>query len=469
MKEPRNMDHGKASELKARLGEHLSLHAHESELKSRRRGLVRLLRTGNGAERMRYRAEIAGIEEELNATRFRKWFRNKWEPTDFHRYYHHHKTARPILFAVNLSLWVLLFRFGGFSNGIKILIATLALLATWGSFAEYFLLRRIESRILKPVDALKNAAAGIAAGNLDVEVETGFPNEVSGLIEAFNGMARSLREEEKLKAEYEKNRKDLVANISHDLKTPIAAIQGYIEAIRDERVADPEKVGRYLKIIQANASYMNKLIDDLFLFSKLDMQKLEFHFEEVSLKPFMGDLMEEFALDLGERKIGFRYEDGLGEGDRAQLDPKRFCRVIRNIVDNAARYGPETGLELGISAFTRDGNFLVTVRDNGPGIPPDRIGRIFERFYRVDSERTKDLSSTGLGLAIAKELVEAHGGWIRAENLRAPAAGETAAASATDSIAGAEFTVAIPLASPDRASPAAGTEASSGHGEGGTT
>ncbi|AEJ20704.1 sensor histidine kinase [Gracilinema caldarium] len=322
------------------------------------------------------------------------------------------------------------FFMGGFSFTIKILFSLIAFLLVLAQVAEFTLYVRFDRRILTPIARLEEASRSIAKGDYGVRVEQTGHSELLGLIESFNMMAKSLAESEALKAEYEKNRKELIASISHDLKTPITAILGYVEASSQIGFTDPVRIEKYTKVIAANASYMNHLIDDLFLFSKLDMHKLDFHFEETMLKPFIADLMQEFEIEFDWHGADFNYNDGIPENATAKLDVKRFIQVFNNIVDNAVKYGCKDKLMLYVSACVLGGSFVLTIRDNGPGVPEEKLVHVFERFYRVDGERTKDLGSTGLGLAIAKELVEAHGGTITVVN--APEGG-------------LEFTITIPL------------------------
>jgi len=225
-------------------------------------------------------------------------------------------------------------------------------------------------------------------------------------------MANKLQESEKIKAEYEENRKKLIANISHDLKTPITSIQGYIEAITEGNSMPPEDLSRYLKIIYNNTVYINRLIDDLFLFSKLDMQKLEFQFVNVNVRSFVNDMMEEFKLEFEEKNIRFDYYDRLSEDYSFNVDGKRLNQVFRNIIGNAEKYGLEQNVFIRTELYKFNDFVCIDIKDNGPGIPEDKLIHIFDRFYRIDTERTKDFMSTGLGLAIAKELVEAHRGRI---------------------------------------------------------
>jgi signal transduction histidine kinase len=341
-----------------------------------------------------------------------------------YRYYRRHiHYGRPIASILMLLFWVALFLFAGFPVWLRATIAVFAALSTASAVMEMLFLLRMDRRIITPLENLERAVREIANGNYDVRVSGPFHPETAALVRTFNAMARSLGESERLKKTYEDNRKDLVANISHDLKTPITSVLGYLDAIGEIGPGDPERIARYLAIIRSNASYMNKLIDDLFLFSRLDLRRLDLSLETVNVRDFFRDLMEEFSLEFAETDVAFAYEDrfpdATGEGAAAaKIDPKLFCRVLRNLFDNARKYGPERGLEIRVAAgiAERGSRFFVTVSDNGPGIAESAMTHLFERFFRVDAERTKNVSSTGLGLAIARELVEAHGGTISANN-----------------------------------------------------
>jgi signal transduction histidine kinase len=377
--------------------------------------LQRVQRHGQAEEQTALRNKIDAIQSELNVLHLKmRYGSNHNEDADFRRYYRHIRFTRPFVLIFNLILWSLLFWFGGVATGLKIVILIFALMTTFGSLFGMIFLKEISERILKPIDSLKKGIYEISEGNYDITVNEGAANEIGPLIRAFNEMAGKLRESERLKTEYEENRKALIANISHDLKTPITSVQGYIEVITSYREIPPEKLLKYLKIIYSNTTYMNRLIDDLFLFSKLDMQKLDFHFEEIKIRPFIEDMMEEFRLDLEEKAIDFEYKDLLPDDDAVKLDAKRFYQIIRNIIDNAVKHGQGTQLKITTRLYKSDGLIHIDLADNGPGIPCESLEHIFERFYRVDSERTKDISSTGLGLAIAMELAQAHGGEISA-------------------------------------------------------
>jgi signal transduction histidine kinase len=346
------------------------------------------------------------------------------------RYYHRHiHYSRPIAMALMLAFWIGILLFGGFPLWFRLFIGAIAVLSTISAIMEIFFLVRMDRRILRPIDTLETAVREVAKGNLDVEVKGPFHPETAALIGTFNAMVRALRESETLKKSYEDNRKELIANISHDLKTPITSILGYIDAINDIGTREPEKIEKYLSIIKSNTSYLNKLIDDLFLFSRMDISRLDLSPERVNVEYFLRDLMEEFYLDFGERNILFDYRADFPERKNrepfmATLDPKLFCRIVRNLFDNARKYGPEDSLHLEVTAGitpaneteSEESSFFVTIADNGPGLSADAMTHLFERFFRADPERTKSVSSTGLGLAIARELTELQGGKISAAN-----------------------------------------------------
>lgn len=332
---------------------------------------------------------------------------------DFRTYHRYFRYFRPIIVLVNLLVLYLLFSWGGFKEvGIF-----LAVIITVKEIAQFIFLLRLEKRIIIPIEKLKLGVDEIAKGNFNVKVEYDGPNDLGLLIFSFNEMAQKLYESEKIQTEYEENRKTLVANISHDLKTPITAIQGYIEALLDGSAKKDEDKEKYLRIIHHNTLYTNKLIDDLFLFSKLDMQKLDFFYETVEISPFMNDFMEEYKFDLEEKNITFQYVNQLKGNYNVSLDGKRFHQAFNNIISNAVKHGPEKQLSIAITMVEQDQLICLAIQDNGVGISADKLPYIFDRFYRIDGERKKDYVCTGLGLAIARELIEAHQGTIKVSSM----------------------------------------------------
>lgn len=345
---------------------------------------------------------------------------------EFYQSYRYVRVVRPAALLFNIFVFYLLLRWLG-SNVFTLLFAVFI---TVKEFIHLYFMWRLEKRIFKPLEALKNGVEAISQGNYHVRVETVIPNEIGVLTHSFNEMAKRLQEGEITKARYEENRKALLVNISHDLKTPISSIQGLVEMIRDGQISSPDKVQRYLQIIDSNVHYINRLVDDLFLFSKLDMEKLEFSFEEINIREYVRDVADELAFELGEKGISISYVENITTSNSAvRLDRKRLYQVIRNIVDNAVKYGNKPDLAIIIELTQQENQVCIAIRDNGPGIPEELLPEIFNRFYRIERQRPKDLNSTGLGLAIAKELVEAHNGSI----------------SVTSSQHGSCFAVVLPL------------------------
>ncbi len=336
------------------------------------------------------------------------------------------KFLRPVGVVLNLLLLYLLFQW----IGLKAIAVFFALILITREIIQLGFFRRLEKRVFKPMEQLKQGFDEIAKGNYQVSIEPEVENEFTQLIYAFNEMASKLQASERSNQEYEKNRKTLVANISHDLKTPITSIQGYLEVILEGCVSEPEKIKRYLETIYSNTAYMNKLIDDLFLFSKLDMDKLEMKYEVLSIGAYLDDLAAELKFEFEERQLKFSYQNRTDRDYAVNIDGKRVYQGIRNIIDNAMKYGPEQNLKVTMELYAQKDDICIDIADNGPGIPEEQLPHIFNRFYRIDTERSKDFVSTGLGLAIAKELIEAQGGTISV---------------ASTGEAGSRFTIKLPI------------------------
>ncbi|SMD02607.1 sensor histidine kinase [Sporomusa malonica] len=345
---------------------------------------------------------------------------------EFHKYHQYFRYFRPAIVLFHILTLYLLFSWVGF-KGIGIFFAFLISIK---EIFQFVFLLRLEKRILAPIEKLKVGVDEIAKGNYNVKVDYSAPNDLGLLIFSFNEMAQKLYETEKMQTGYEEDRKALIANISHDLKTPITAIQGYIEVLQDGTIVDEDDKSKYLRTIHHNTTYINKLIDDLFLFSKLDMQKLDFSFETIQICAFMNDFMEEYKFDLEEKNTHFQYITQLEHDYLVKLDGRRFHQAFNNIISNAVKHGPESNLAIKIKMYQHDNFICIDIQDNGPGIASDKLPYIFNRFYRIDTERKKNYGCTGLGLAIALELIEAHGGKITVSSIES---------------AGTCFTIILPI------------------------
>lgn len=348
------------------------------------------------------------IQDEIN----RKIKKEYMEANEFEWYYRHVKYSRIFTIIFNIIVWFLIFRY----FGVKAAAVGFAVIIGFGGIHQFIFNRSLEKRILKPISQLKKGVDEISKGNYQVAVENEVSSEIKDLVDSFNEMAKKLSEGERLKKAYEENRRMLIANISHDLKTPITSIQGYIETMLEMDEITQDKINKYHHIIYNNAVYMNKLIDDLFLFSKLDMDKLELNLEKIDVSAFMEDVMEEFKYELEDKGIEFYYDNELLQSFNINIDRKRVHQIFRNIIGNAVKYGLRDNLHIKVRLYEQADYLCIDIHNNGPTIPKGKLHHIFDRFYRIDYARTKDLMSTGLGLAIAKELVEAHKGKIKVES-----------------------------------------------------
>lgn len=282
-----------------------------------------------------------------------------------------------------------------------------------GTLFFTFQMRR---RLLGPLEKMKAATEEIAKGNYGVTIDDFDSNMVEDLIDSFNNMSRELKEANELKLRYERNRKRLIAGISHDLKTPITSIIGYIDGIQSGVAKDEEKKKQYLEIISKNAHYTNDLINDLFLFSKLDIDEQEYDFKRMLANEIFADFFLEKQLELEEQGVQVTIEDRLRESCWVMLDTKMIARVLSNLIQNGIKYNDKENKTL-LFRIWNDPHWLwIQVADNGMGIPSGDLQTIFDVFYRADSARSKDIGGSGLGLSIAKQLVEAHHGEITAQS-----------------------------------------------------
>lgn len=275
----------------------------------------------------------------------------------------------------------------------------------------------ISKGIVDPLNKLRVAANEIKEGNLDYQVSINSNDEVGDLYQAFEEMRKRLKESLVQQQQYEENRKELISNISHDLRTPITSINGYIQGIKDGIADTPEKLKRYINTISTKAEDMDKLIEELFLFSKLDLKSLPFNFQKLNITEYMKDCVDEISFDLNKNSIElyFEYDD---KAIFVKADAQQLKRVIMNIITNATKYLDKSRKgSLKISLKENDKEMLVSISDNGIGMSKGILPHIFDRFYRGDSSRNTTTGGSGLGLAISKSIIEEHCGIIWAESI----------------------------------------------------
>ncbi|PEB59315.1 two-component sensor histidine kinase [Bacillus cereus] len=273
----------------------------------------------------------------------------------------------------------------------------------------------VSRSVIKPIFVLKGATEKIKEGNLDFQIPITSHDEIGQLNQGFEEMRKRLKESIEMQTQYEENRKELISNISHDLKTPITSIIGYVEGIKDGVANTPEKMDKYLTTIHTKAKHMDTLIDELFLFSKLDLNRVPFQFETVELNTFMQELIEEMQMDLSKEGIEVNLQLHASTL-YVTADCEKINRVISNLIHNSVKYMDKEEKKITVTVSSDNNKIIVKVMDNGSGIEADTLPYIFERFYRAEQSRNSSTGGSGLGLAIAKQIVEEHGGEIWAES-----------------------------------------------------
>lgn len=266
--------------------------------------------------------------------------------------------------------------------------------------------------IFKPIDQLKNAIRTIKAGDLNTIVVKSPKGEYEELFNDFEMMRRNLLESKNQRDLAEKQNRELIANITHDLKTPITSIRGYVEGIMDGVADTDEKMDRYIKTIYNKANAMNALINELTVYSKIDASDVKYSFSRIPVLAFFGDCAEEMTFDLEEQGIDFRYDNLVEPSVAILADQEQLSKVIHNIVSNSVKYRNEEDSYIKMQ-LKEIGNYIqVDIKDNGLGVPESDLKKIFERFYRSDASRNSAKGGSGIGLSIAKKIIEDHGGQI---------------------------------------------------------
>ncbi|MCR5739198.1 MAG: HAMP domain-containing histidine kinase [Lachnospiraceae bacterium] len=267
--------------------------------------------------------------------------------------------------------------------------------------------------ILDPMTELSKGLTQVREGNFDYVIEhNGVSGEVGDLLRNYEDMRMRLRENEERNAEQEKKNKELVSNITHDLKTPITSIKGYVEGILDGVAATPEKQEKYLKTIYNKAVDMDKLINELTLYSSVDNDRIKYNFLRINVSDYFRDCVEEVGLDMETRGIRFEYKNGVSADTLIIADPEQLRKVINNIVGNSVKYMDKQVKTISMRLLDGGEDVIVEIEDNGKGIAATDLSRVFERFYRADAARTTAQGGSGIGLSIVKKIIEDHGGHI---------------------------------------------------------
>ena len=266
--------------------------------------------------------------------------------------------------------------------------------------------------IAVPLVKLRKATRNIKEGNLDFVLEVEGNDEFSQLCQDFEEMRKRLKESTEEKILMDKENKELISNISHDLKTPITAVKGYVEGIMDGVADTPEKMDRYVRTIYNKTNEMDHLINELTFYSKIDTNRIPYTFSKLNVEDYFSDCAEELGLEMETRRIELVYANYVEKGVQVIADGEQIRRVIHNIVSNAIKYmeKPKGIIQLRVKDV---GDFIqVEIEDNGKGIAAKDLPYIFDRFYRTDVSRNSSKGGSGIGLSIVKKIMEDHGGKV---------------------------------------------------------
>ena len=266
--------------------------------------------------------------------------------------------------------------------------------------------------VVTPIHMLQVAAQNIKNGNLDFEVEVHNQDEIGELCEDFEEMRKRLKDNAEEKLRSEQQNKELISNISHDLKTPITAIKGYVEGLIDGVADTPEKQNKYLQTVYSKAIDMDRLINELSFYSKIDTNKIPYTFHRINVVGYFEDCAEDLGRELEDEHIGFTYENSVDHSVQMIADAEQIKRVINNIVGNSKKYSDKSEKEIHMTVKDVGDFVQIEIEDNGRGIAAKDLPYIFDRFYRTDASRNSSKGGSGIGLSIVKKIMEDHGGKI---------------------------------------------------------
>lgn len=274
----------------------------------------------------------------------------------------------------------------------------------------------IKKGFFKPIDELNVAMKKISEGNFDyiLPIDINEKGEIGEMYRNYEDMRLRLKESADEKIVREKQNKELISNISHDLKTPITAIKGYSQGLLEGVADTPERQQKYIRTIYSKANDMNNLINELTLYSSIDNNRIPYNFTRINVGDYFGDCIEEVGVDLESKNIKLNYSNLTTPETLIVADPEQLKRVVNNIINNSVKYldrDDGTGI-IDIRILDEIDSIRVEIEDNGKGIAQRDLASIFDRFYRTDSSRNSKQGGSGIGLSIVKKIIEDHGGYI---------------------------------------------------------
>ena len=280
------------------------------------------------------------------------------------------------------------------------------------TFTALMMTRSIHRGFFQPVRDLNLAMQKIAEGNFDYSLSAPEKGEFGNLFRNYEDMRLRLKESMEEKVQGERQNKELISNISHDLKTPITAIKGYVEGLMDGVADTPEKMDKYVRTIYNKANDMDRLINELTFYCGIDSNRIPYNFHRISVNEYFRDCIEEVGLELESESIRLNYSNLTDPDTRIIADPEQLKRVINNIISNSIKYMDKPAGIIDIRILDELDSIRVEIEDNGKGIAAKDLSSIFERFYRTDASRNSSKGGSGIGLSIVKKIIEDHGGYI---------------------------------------------------------
>ena len=269
--------------------------------------------------------------------------------------------------------------------------------------------------ILRPLSVLREGSKEILNGNLDVPVVYDYEDEFGEVCREFDGMRKKLLEADQVRAQYEEYRKELLAGISHDLRSPLTSIKGYAEGLRDGIADTEEKRRRYYDAILTRTGDLERLTGSLTTLIRMEREDYRFQTERVNLHGYLTELLREMDPYTAEHQVEITYTNRIPERE-ADLDIREFRRVLDNLIDNTIKYrrSDRSAVRLEVAEGEKKTELVLNFSDDGPGVRKDQLDRIFDSFYRGDEARANPGNGSGLGLAVVKRIIEGHGGSVAA-------------------------------------------------------
>jgi Signal transduction histidine kinase len=281
----------------------------------------------------------------------------------------------------------------------------------------------ISKNILQPLQELRSATQHIMDGRFDIGLTYDKNDEMGDLCAAFGVMRDRLKASLERQEKLEASRRMLLASISHDLRTPMASIKGYVEGLQDGIIQDREKMIRYISVIKHKTESLDRLIETLFQYTQMDLTDPEASLRMHDSRELLESILHPFETEFADQPVRLEVGRPLPSA-RIRADERGIAQVFDNLIGNARRYVEDGGI-IAVEAAVCGDELRISVRDTGTGIAEEDLPHVFEQFYRAEKSRSRHYGGAGLGLAICKKIVERHGGRIRAES--APNAGTTIA------------------------------------------